>query len=146
MFLISSLAIRTRKETRNTGLNIIMNSSFKEKEETVLQSMIDKLIESGRCCDMKMNVEKTKVMRILRQPSAVTIMIDQKDLENVECFKYLCSMLTDDGTCTGEIKCGIPMAKTAFNMMKTTFTGKLDLNLRNNLVKCYIWSMAFLWC
>jgi hypothetical protein len=34
------------------------------KEETVLQSMIDKLIEIGRCYGMEMNVDKTKVMRI----------------------------------------------------------------------------------
>ena len=36
---------------------------------------------------LKMNVEKTKVMRISKQPSPVTIMIDQKQLENVERFK-----------------------------------------------------------
>jgi len=48
------------------------------KEETVLQGMIDKLIEIGSCYGMEMNVEKTKVMRISRQPSPVTIMIDQK--------------------------------------------------------------------
>jgi hypothetical protein len=30
------------------------------KEETVLQGMIDKLIEIGRCYGMEMNVEKTK--------------------------------------------------------------------------------------
>ena len=34
------------------------------------------------------------------------------------------------------------MAKAAFNKNKTLFTGKLDLNLRKKLVKCYIWSMA----
>jgi hypothetical protein len=27
------------------------------------------VIEIGRCCGMEMNVEKTKVMRISRQPS-----------------------------------------------------------------------------
>ena len=48
------------------------------KEETVLQGMIDKLTEIGRCYGMEMNVEKTKVMRISRQTSPVTIMIDQK--------------------------------------------------------------------
>jgi hypothetical protein len=47
------------------------------KEETVLQGMIDKLIAIGRCYGMKMNVEKTKVMRISRQPTPVTIKIDQ---------------------------------------------------------------------
>ena len=56
------------------------------KEETVLHGMIDKLIETGKCYGMEMNVEKTKVMRISRQPSPVTTMIDQKQLENVECF------------------------------------------------------------
>ena len=53
------------------------------KEETVLQGTIDKLIEIGRCYGMEMNLEKTKVMRISRQPSPITIMIDQKQLENV---------------------------------------------------------------
>jgi len=48
------------------------------KEETVLQGIIDKLIEIRRCYGMEMNVEKTKEMRISRQPSPVTIMIDQK--------------------------------------------------------------------
>jgi hypothetical protein len=33
-------------------------------EEKVLQDMIDKLIEIGRCYGMEINVEKTKVMRI----------------------------------------------------------------------------------
>ena len=45
-----------------------------------------------------MNVEKTKVMRISRQSSPLTITIDQKQLENVKCFKYLDSMLRDDGS------------------------------------------------
>ena len=62
--------------------------------------------------------KKTKVMRISIQPSPVTIKIDQKQLENVECFKYLGSMLTDDGRCTCEIKSRIAMAKAAFNKKK----------------------------
>ena len=45
---------------------------------------------------MEMNVEKTKVMRISRQPFPVKIMVDQKHLENVESFKYLGDILTND--------------------------------------------------
>ena len=55
-------------------------------------------------------------------------MIDQKQLENVECFKYLGSMLTNDGRCTGEIKSRIAMAKAAFNKKKTLFTGTLGFD------------------
>ena len=71
----------------------------------------------------------------------VTTMIDQKQLENVECFKYLGRVLTNDRRCTCEIKSRIAMANAAFNK-KTLFTSTLDLNLRKKLVKCYIWSMA----
>ena len=100
------------------------------KEETVLQDVIDKLTEIGRCYGMEMNVEKTKVMRISRQPSPVTIMIDPKRLENVQCFKYLGSMSTNDGRCTCEIKSRIAMAKAALNKKKNLFTSTLDLNSR----------------
>ena len=68
--------------------------------------------------------------------------IDEKQLENVECFKNLGSILTNYGRRTCEIKSRFAMAKAAFNTKKTLFTSKLDLNLRKKLVKCYIWSMA----
>jgi len=87
-------------------------------------------------------VEKTKVMRISRQPSPITITIDQKQLGNVKCFKYLGSMITEDGRCTCDIKSRIVMAKAAFNKKKNLFTSKFDLNLRKRLVRCYVWSIA----
>jgi hypothetical protein len=87
-------------------------------------------------------VEKAKVMRISRQPLPVKIMIDQKQLENVESFKYLGSILTDGGRCTCEIKHRIAMAKAAFNKKRTLFASTLDLELRKKLVRCYIWSIA----
>jgi len=76
-------------------------------------------------------------------------MKDQKELENVECFKYLGSMLTNDGRCIREIKSRIAMAKAAFSKKKTLFNSKLDLNLRKKLIKCYIWihlEHGFVWC
>ena len=60
------------------------------------------------------------------------IMINQTQLESVECFKYLGNMLTNDGRCTCEIKCRIDMAKAAFNKKKNLFTSTLDLELRRN--------------
>ena len=108
----------------------------------MLQGMLDKLIETGRYYGMEINVEKTKVMRISRQPSPITITIDQKRLENVKCFKYLGSMLTEDRRCACEIKSRIAIAKAAFNKKKNLFASKLDLNLRKRLVRCYVWSIA----
>jgi hypothetical protein len=76
---------------------------------------------------MEMNVEKTKVMRISIQPFPVKLMIDQKQLDNVEFFKYLGSMLRNDGKRTCEIRSRTASAKTAFNKNRDLFTSKKGL-------------------
>ena len=84
--------------------------------------------------------------RISRQPFRVKITIGPKNLENVESFKYLGSILTSDGRCTCEIKCRFAMAKAAFNKKRALFTSTLDLELRKKLVNCYILEHSFIWC
>jgi len=51
-------------------------------------------------------------------------------------------MLTEDERCTCEIKSRIAMKKAAFNKKKNLFTNKCDLNLRERLVRFYVWSIA----
>jgi hypothetical protein len=89
-----------------------------------------------------MNVEKSKVLRISRQPSTIQIMIDQKQLENVEYFNNLGSMITSDARCTQEIKSRIAMANATFNKKKSLFTSKLALHLTKKLLKCCTLSIA----
>jgi hypothetical protein len=79
------------------------------REEIMLQGMIDRLIEFGRCYGMEMNVEKTEVMRISRHPSPIQIMIDK-----INQRIWNISTIWGAG-CTYEIKSGIAMAKAAFN-------------------------------
>jgi hypothetical protein len=85
------------------------------KGEIVLQGMIGKVIEIGISYGMGMNVEKTKAMRISKQPFPVKLLIDKKQLEKVESFKYLDSMLTNDERCTCKIKSRTAMPKAEFN-------------------------------
>ena len=46
------------------------------KGDTVLQGMIDKLIETGRFYGIEVNAENTKAMRISGQPPTIQIMVD----------------------------------------------------------------------
>jgi len=64
--------------------------------------------------------------------------VDQNQSENVEYFSYLGSVVTNDVRCTREIKSRIAVEKAAFNEKRALFTSKLDVNLRKELVKCYI--------
>jgi hypothetical protein len=70
---------------------------------------------------MKVNMEKTKVMKISRQPSSPNTDYDRsgKNPENVEYFNYLGSMMINDASCTREIKSRIVMAKAAIDRKKT---------------------------
>jgi hypothetical protein len=73
-------------------------------------------------------------MRLSREPSPVHIMTDQKQLENVEYFNYLCNLITN-ARCTREIIQGrIAMTKAAFTTRKSVFTSKLDINFRKKLL------------
>jgi hypothetical protein len=56
------------------------------------------------------------------------IMIDQKQLENVEYCNYLGSMITNDARCTREIEYRIVLAKAAFN--KKTFHQQTGLKFK----------------
>jgi hypothetical protein len=56
-------------------------------------------------------VEKTKPMRISRQPTSLQIKTDKKPVENVEEFNYLGSMITNDARCTEKLRPGLPWQK-----------------------------------
>jgi hypothetical protein len=47
------------------------------KEETIIQSIIDKVIEVGRGYSMEINAQKIKTIRISRQPTPLRIKIDK---------------------------------------------------------------------
>ena len=48
------------------------------KEETTMVCMTDTMNEIGRCYGREKDVKKTKLMRILRQPSQASVITDQK--------------------------------------------------------------------
>jgi hypothetical protein len=65
------------------GGQVICNMKYADdfmllaKDETMLQGTIETLIRIGRCYEMEINVEKTKVLKISRQPFSIWIMISK---------------------------------------------------------------------
>jgi hypothetical protein len=53
-------------------------------------------------------------------------MAEQKQLENVEYFKYLGRKIANNGSFIHEIKSRIAMPNAAFNEKKTPFTSNLE--------------------
>jgi hypothetical protein len=93
---------------------------------------------------MEMNVGKTKVMGISRQPYAVQVMIGQKQPENVEYMNCLEGMITNDARDTREIKSRTAMAKAAFNKKKN-FHQQTGFKLNEDTNKALYLECSFVW-
>ena len=67
---------------------------------------------------MEINIDKSQVMRVSRSNESLQIKVNNRELKDVDRFKYLGSVLTKDGYCTREIKTRIATAKEALKFDK----------------------------
>ena len=75
------------------------------------------------------------------------INFDDEELQQVENFNYLGSVLTHDCRCTSDIKTRIALAKISFTDISSTFTNKqLENDTKKRLMKCYILSVLTYGC
>ena len=81
-----------------------------------LQNIMTKPNEVVNRYKMKINEKKTKVMKIGKEvEEQIRITINGNTLEQVHQFKYLGSLLSEDGRSEKEIRSRIAVAKDAFN-------------------------------
>jgi hypothetical protein len=55
--------------------------------ETALEGVFDRLVDFRRYCEMEMNVDRTKVMRILWKPFPAHILIDPRKTKECRIFQ-----------------------------------------------------------
>jgi len=81
---------------------------------------------------MEINVGKTKVMRISRQPSPVHVMTDQKQSQNVEYFKYFGGLETSDV----HVKLNSGLHGTSSIQQEDSFHQQIGLKFKEEISKC----------
>jgi len=76
--------------------------------------------------------------------SPVDFGLDGQQIEQEQEFRYLGSLISDDGYCYKEIASRIGIAKKVFQESdkRKLFTGKINLELKKRIVKCLVWSVA----
>src|ERR1051325_1380827 len=81
-----------------------------------LQTLMDRLKESAKKYDMKINVKMTKTMVVSKKGGGtVDITIEGQRVEQVKKFKYFGYMITEDARCIENVKQRIGIAKDAFS-------------------------------
>ena len=107
--------------------------------EEGLQILMDKLREECGKFGLRINIGKTEVMGVTkrRERLPVNITLAGVRIKQVETFRYLGSLVSDDGRCEAEIKSRIGMAKGNFGKMRKILTNlRLDSHLRQRILKC----------
>ena len=73
--------------------------------------------------------------------------VNGEAVRQVSSFRYLGSLISEDGRCDAEIKSRIAMAKGNFGKMRRILTNlSLGMNIRLRLLKCYVWSTLLYGC
>jgi len=120
--------------------------------EKTLQRLVDNISRVTEDYGMNSNVKKTKVMCICayqiiiirsswRGKSKVKIYIDGRLIEQVQQFRCLGSLTTEDGYCDKMIRSRIGLAKAKFIERKKILTDTVSLDLRNESLNvwCGVW-------
>ena len=76
---------------------------------------MDKIQETAVKYGMKINIKKTKVMKISKRPGEeFVVLVDGERLNQITHFNYLGRLMTQDGHCKKDIRWIIARAKNAF--------------------------------
>ena len=90
-----------------------------------------------------MNVKKTKTMAISKNEDIqAVIIVDGKQLEQVQQFKYLGQTITNEGKSNKEIEIRIAQAKSMFIKLKDIFmSSDISLDLKLRAINLYVYSI-----
>src|SRR6476469_4311621 len=76
----------------------------------------------------------------------VNITVEGQRVEQVSKFRYLGSLISEDGGCLDDVKTRIGMAKEAFNKRKELLTKSIRVDLRKRLLKTLVWPVVLYGC
>ena len=111
------------------------------RKKVDLENLLHILKEESEIGGLNINRKKPKLMVFSKNKISpkCKITLDDKEVQQVECFNYLRSILTQDCRCTSDIKTQIALGKKSFTDMSSTFTNKqLENDIKKRLMKCYI--------
>ena len=113
-----------------------------------LQRLVERVNAAGEEMGLRINRKKTECMVMSKRNAPdCNISIGNESIKQVDKFKYLGSMLTEDGRSENEIRQRIGIAKNAFGKMKNMVTNRhVRIETRIRVIKAYIWATLLYGC
>ena len=108
-------------------------------ESKELKSLLMKVKEESKKGDLKLNIQKTKIMASSTITSWQT---DEETMETVRDFIFLGSKITADGDCSHEIKCLLLGRKVMTNLDSMLKIRDITLSTKVHLVKAMVFPVV----
>jgi hypothetical protein len=127
-----------------SNLRYADDTALMESSRDGIDSLTNAVNDAGKKLNLSLNVKKTKLLSAGRTPTShsANIKIDGQTVEEVDRFKYLGSVKTQNASCTSDIKIRIAMAKKRMLDLAAIWNDKnLTICLKMKLVKTLVWSV-----
>ena len=125
------------------------DTTLMAESEEELKSLLMKVKEESEKVDLKLNIQKTKIMA---SGPITPWQIDGETMETVTDFIFLCSKITADGDCSHEIKRCLLLGRKAMTNLDSILKAMTNLDSRDItlptkvcLVQGYGFSSSHVW-
>ena len=120
------------------------NITLMAEKEDELKSLLMKVKEESEKVDLKLNIQKTK---ILTYGSITSWQIDGETMEIVTDFLFLGSKITADGDCSHEIKICLLLWRKAMPKLDSILKSReISLQTKVHLVKAMVFPVVMYGC
>ena len=117
---------------------------FMAESEEELKSLLMKVKEEREKVDLKLNIQKTKVMA---SGPITSWEIDGETVETVSDFIFLGSMVTPDGECSHEIKRLLLLGRKVMSNLDSIFKSRdITLLTKVHVVKAMVFPVVMYGC
>ena len=114
------------------------------ESEEELKSLLMKLKEESKKVDLKLNIQKTK---IVASGPITSWQIDGETVETVTDFIFLGSKITADGDCSHEIKRCLLLGRKAMTNLDSILKGRdITLLTKVHIVKAMVFPIVMYGC
>ena len=112
-----------------------------EENIDTLQESLDQTAKAASEMDLVVNIAKTKVMTFGRETAEKNITLNENEIENVNEFIYLGSLLTWDNNCSKEIKRRIARAMGVLGGFNKVWSSRvIRLEVKLNILRTCVFS------
>ena len=152
--ILLELVITTAIEDSNIGLKLngstVNNLCFAydialmaESDEADLLTLVDLIHTTSKQFGLTINIGKTEVQVINKEPKPVSISIQGKILNQVQSFIYLLGVINEDATSSYDIKRRIGLAMGGMQKLSVIWRAKeISLSTKMELYRVLILSIA----